>query len=217
MAIERTYLFSGISRRNGTMHCRFSNRPQYEGILRKEGDTDVVFVRLPRPMSKKEASEHLAQQSEFQSAEIRECLGKWAVAEGDDGETLGQRLKKAREQRGLSIAEAASAVGRSKESVWGLEYHNRMPRDGKLADFAKLYRVSESWLREGGSGGPNHADGASDRVDAAQAQSPAQGMTGAEYLALARKALAAEQSVHETCVTIEVAIRFGGDASQPCV
>ncbi|MGY2938457.1 transcriptional regulator with XRE-family HTH domain [Bradyrhizobium sp. GM6.1] len=197
--------FGGVARRDGKLVFRTSNREHYDTLLKREGDTDIIWQKLPSEMSWKEAAEHLAQQPEFQSPEVLDCLVNAA-------ETRGERLKRAREKRGLAILEVAEALGLSKEAVWGQEAYNRMPRDGKLAEYAALYRVSERWLREGGRGGPD--DENLEHVAATPPASPTSDMTGAELLRLARKKLAAENRVDETCVSIDVSIRFGGSNSR---
>jgi len=199
------FLFAGVARRGTTLKFRASNRDYYDTVLRKDGDTDVIWQKLPRKMSDKEAAEHLAQQPEFQSPEVLHCLLKAA-------QTRGERLKYAREKRGLAVAEVAEELGLSKEAVWGQEAYNRTPRDGKLAGYAALYRVSERWLREGGRGGPD--DENPEHVAEMPPTSPTPDVTGAELLSLARKKLAVENGVDETCVCIDVSIRFGGGAPQ---
>jgi hypothetical protein len=86
--------------------------------------------------------------------------------------------------------------------VWSHEYYGRMPRDGKLGEYAALYRVSETWLREGGAGGPDDEGG---ETIAPKDTSP---LSGAQLLALARSKLAEEHRVDESCISIEVSIRL---------
>src|SRR5271165_1875591 len=140
--MSETWTHAGVARRGDHLKFRVSNREGYDSLLQKEGDTDILWATLPRPMTPKEAAEHLLRQPAFQAPEVRETLA-------DVVALRGARLKLARERRGFSIKEAADALGIDKGTVWGHEVENRMPQDG-LAGYARLYRISERCIREGG-------------------------------------------------------------------
>lgn len=196
--MSETWTYAGVARRGDHLKFRVSNREGYDTLLQKEGDTDIIWGKLPRPMTVKEAAEYQLGQPAFHVAEVRKTLADVIARRGD-------RLKLAREQRGFSIKEAADALGLDKGTVWGHEVENRMPQDG-LAGYAQLYRVSERWIREGGSGGPDDDS----HEPAAEAPTPAKvpGKTVAELLALARQQLAAEHGLDDELVEIDVRIKF---------
>lgn len=216
-AVGILWNYAGVSRHEGVLRLRVSNRENYNSILEKDGDTDILWQKLPNEMSLTDAAEHLADLPEFQSPEVLECLAEGALArkarsgsvEPDaTAQARGQRLKYARELRGLKITEVGDRLGISKEAVWSHEYHGRMPRDGKLGEYAGLYRVSERWLREGGAGGPD------DEGRETNAIKDTSSLSGAQLLALARSKLAEENRVDETCISIEVSIRLNMGGSR---
>jgi transcriptional regulator with XRE-family HTH domain len=69
--------------------------------------------------------------------------------------TIGDRIRKARQARGLSGEELALAVGYKQQSAIG-NLENRSGGTGgkKLPDIARVLRVPISWLLEG----PDHGD-----------------------------------------------------------
>lgn len=58
-----------------------------------------------------------------------------------------QRFKHARKASGLTQADAASAIHRSRTVVWEIEAGKRDPDDDEFTLLADLYRVPEEWLR----------------------------------------------------------------------
>ncbi len=59
---------------------------------------------------------------------------------------LGQRLRQAREDAGLSQAQAAKLLGMHRPTITEIELEGRKVTAGELKDFALLYHVSTSWL-----------------------------------------------------------------------
>ena len=78
--------------------------------------------------------------------------------------TLGDRLTAARENAGLSCAEAASCLGVSVETYTGWEQDAAFPRASMCHTMAGLFSVSLAWLLTGESLG----------VDPPQSETPAQ-------------------------------------------
>ena len=67
-------------------------------------------------------------------------------------ETLGQRLRAAREQRALSQAGLADMVGIRPHSMWRYESAHVMPSADRLMKLARALSVRVEWLM--GGGGP---------------------------------------------------------------
>lgn len=65
---------------------------------------------------------------------------------GDDGETVGDRLRNARKYIGLSQQQAADAVGIPRSAVTKLENGQRRVSADELASFARAYGCSTSRL-----------------------------------------------------------------------
>lgn len=59
---------------------------------------------------------------------------------------LGQRLRQAREDAGLSQAQAAKLLGLHRPAISEIESESRKVSAGELRDFALLYHVSTAWL-----------------------------------------------------------------------
>lgn len=72
----RTFKCAGVSRLNGKMTFRATNRENsvYTEILKKDGHIDVHLVELKTPMTKEDARKNLLGRKEFQTAEIQACL-----------------------------------------------------------------------------------------------------------------------------------------------
>ena len=64
----------------------------------------------------------------------------------DDLPGLGQRLRQAREDAGLSQSQAASLIGMHRPTISEIEAENRRVSAGELKNFASLYHVSTEWL-----------------------------------------------------------------------
>lgn len=85
-------------------------------------------------------------------------------------ESLGARLRRLREEKGLSRAEFAKRVGASPASVWNWE-SGTLPRGKALTAIANLFGTSEDFLSTGG-GSANGSKGTNGSARASrQAQS----------------------------------------------
>src|SRR6266487_1109678 len=74
---------------------------------------------------------------------------KWEedlMPENPDLPGLGQRLRHAREDAGLSQAQAAKLLGLHRPAITEIEAESRKVSAGELRNFASLYHVSTSWL-----------------------------------------------------------------------
>lgn len=69
------FKYAGVSKHNGKMKFRATNRDGYAEILIKEGKTDVNIQSLPNPMDKIAAKGYLITLPEFQTPEILAALG----------------------------------------------------------------------------------------------------------------------------------------------
>lgn len=73
-----------------------------------------------------------------------------------DSDTLGGRLVRARETRGLSTAALANQLGVKKETVAAWERDRSEPRINRLVMLAGILGVSPTWLMSGhGAGLPD--------------------------------------------------------------
>jgi transcriptional regulator with XRE-family HTH domain len=61
---------------------------------------------------------------------------------------IGNRLRKAREEAGLSQAQVAKLLGVHRPTVTEIESETRKVSAGELRQFSKLYHVSLDWLAE---------------------------------------------------------------------
>jgi transcriptional regulator with XRE-family HTH domain len=68
------------------------------------------------------------------------------MAETSDLPGLGQRLRQAREDAGLSQAQAAKLLGLHRPTISEIESEGRKVSAGELRDLASLYHVSSAWL-----------------------------------------------------------------------
>jgi transcriptional regulator with XRE-family HTH domain len=68
------------------------------------------------------------------------------MASNNDLPGLGDRLRQAREDAGLSQAQAAKLIGIHRPTLSEIETEGRKVTAGELRDFALLYQVSTSWL-----------------------------------------------------------------------
>jgi transcriptional regulator with XRE-family HTH domain len=59
---------------------------------------------------------------------------------------LGERLRQAREDAGLSQAQAANLLGLHRPSISEIESESRKVSAGELKNLAMLYHVSTEWL-----------------------------------------------------------------------
>ncbi len=65
MATDKTFTVAGTSKHNGGFKVRFANDLMRTKNLTKSGHTDIILVELPKAMSKLEAVNYIATQSEF--------------------------------------------------------------------------------------------------------------------------------------------------------
>jgi hypothetical protein len=79
---DRTFTVAGVSKVGDGFHFRASNRENYGEILEKVGQTDVLIVKLPNPMTKDEARAHVRGLNEFQalSSEAQAVFGERVAA-----------------------------------------------------------------------------------------------------------------------------------------
>src|SRR5690606_28919747 len=63
--------------------------------------------------------------------------------------SIGQRLAFARDRAGLTQAQAAAAIRKSRTVLHGLETGKRPVKDAYVALLAELYGCSADWLRTG--------------------------------------------------------------------
>lgn len=66
-------------------------------------------------------------------------------------QALGQRLRWAREQAGLSQGQIARMLGYHRPTISQIEAGQRVVRPDELARFAELYDVKEAWIIKGDS------------------------------------------------------------------
>ena len=70
-----------------------------------------------------------------------------------DGEMLADRLRRLRQERGLSRVELSNRTGFSKPSIWAWESGKTMPRRSNLIALADVFGISERELLAGESSG----------------------------------------------------------------
>jgi len=74
--MANTFTLAGVARQtDGILVFRATTRVEYPEILRKEGKTDINFLTLPEAMDKLSATQFLATQPSFQTAEILALFG----------------------------------------------------------------------------------------------------------------------------------------------
>jgi transcriptional regulator with XRE-family HTH domain len=69
-------------------------------------------------------------------------------------DSLGERLRSAREKSGLTAKQVANRVGVKPQSLSAWEHDQREPRANKLLMLAGILNVSVAWLLEGSGKGP---------------------------------------------------------------
>jgi len=65
MATDKTFTVAGTSKHNGGFKVRFANDLMRTKNLTKSGHTEIILVELPKAMSKLDAVNYIATQSEF--------------------------------------------------------------------------------------------------------------------------------------------------------
>ena len=74
--MAKLFTLAGVARQSdGILVFRATTRAEYPEILRKEGKTDINFLTLPQAMDKLSATQFLATQPSFQTAEILALFG----------------------------------------------------------------------------------------------------------------------------------------------
>ena len=58
--------------------------------------------------------------------------------------TIGENIKKLREQHGMSQSELAAKIGKSRTAVWQYERGETVPRMGAIEDIAHVFGVKKS-------------------------------------------------------------------------
>lgn len=88
-----------------------------------------------------------------------------------DQDTLGGRLVRAREARGLRAGELANQLGVKRETIAAWERDRSEPRINRLVMLAGILGVSPTWLMSGhGAGLPEEEEGAAAAVPDALSQ-----------------------------------------------
>jgi hypothetical protein len=74
MATDKTFTVAGTSKHNGGFKVRFANDLMRTKNLTKSGHTEIVLVELPRAMSKMDAVNYIATQSEFDNVGSKSAI-----------------------------------------------------------------------------------------------------------------------------------------------
>jgi hypothetical protein len=74
MATDKTFTVAGTSKHNGGFKVRFANDLMRTKNLTKSGHTDIILVELPKAMSKLEAVNYIATQSEFDNVGSKSAI-----------------------------------------------------------------------------------------------------------------------------------------------
>jgi transcriptional regulator with XRE-family HTH domain len=75
-------------------------------------------------------------------------------------ETIGTRIRRTREERGMNVAQLARIVGVTYAAVWNWEKENGThPRQGALSSLAKALGVSTQFLLSGNRNGSGNGNG----------------------------------------------------------
>jgi len=74
LQMSKVFRFAGVSRQEGVMKARFSNRDSYSAVLAKEGHTDIAILELPKSMTQEEAVAHLKAAEFSQDPEVMGAL-----------------------------------------------------------------------------------------------------------------------------------------------
>lgn len=71
---NRKFRFHGVSKVDGRLALRASNRETYDQILKRDKNTAINIKKFAKPMTKAEAREALAKMKEFQTPAILKLL-----------------------------------------------------------------------------------------------------------------------------------------------
>jgi transcriptional regulator with XRE-family HTH domain len=73
-------------------------------------------------------------------------------------EAIGQRLRWAREQSGLSQGQVAKMIDCHRPTISQIEAGQRVVRADEVARFAEIYGVKEDWIIKGDAALPDESD-----------------------------------------------------------
>jgi transcriptional regulator with XRE-family HTH domain len=85
-------------------------------------------------------------------------------------ESIGKRVERVREERGISASELARLVGVTPTAVWNWEKNGTRPRQDALSTLAKVLGVSKEFLISGGAQESENTDTVAKIIDNAKAQ-----------------------------------------------
>ena len=66
--------------------------------------------------------------------------------------SIGENIKRLREANGLSQAELASRVGKTRTAIWQYEHDETIPRMGVIEDMARVFGVPKGEIIENKDG-----------------------------------------------------------------
>lgn len=72
----RKFRFAGVSKVDGRLALRASNRENYDEILVRDKNTAINIIKLDKPMTKDQIRETLARRKDFKSPAIQALLKK---------------------------------------------------------------------------------------------------------------------------------------------
>lgn len=90
----KTFKYAGTSVKNGTTKIRWANDEKREAAMVKDGQTDIIFVELPVPMSKLHAAKFIRDIPEFASHDQQHAIVEFIDA-NDDGTELVIEMEEA--------------------------------------------------------------------------------------------------------------------------
>lgn len=104
MSSDRKFKFAGVSRVDGRLALRASNRENYDAILKRDKNTGIQIVKLDKPMTKDQIREVLARRAAFKTAPILKLLSK-----GDEEKAPAKKaVKKKAAKKSAPAAQAAA-------------------------------------------------------------------------------------------------------------
>lgn len=102
----RKFRFAGVSKVDGRVALRASNRDNYDEILHRDKNTGIKIVKLDKPMTKDQIAELLARRKEFRTPQILAVLRK-RIGEGE--QPVRKAVKKKAVAKKAPAAEQAAA------------------------------------------------------------------------------------------------------------